>query len=73
MKHDRENSLTTADLHGMGADDLRALELATRKLGDATQATAARYQRQADRMRKELKRRHEAQRPQGAARRVDAR
>lgn len=43
---------------------LHALELATRKLGDVTQRQAAFYQRQADRLRKEITRRRRGDRGQ---------
>lgn len=50
-------SMTQAEVDRLGDCELRALELATRKLADQTQREAARYQREADRLRKTMSRR----------------
>lgn len=52
-----DRSLPQCELVRLPDADLRALERATSKLSDTVQRQAAQYQRQADRMRKELKRR----------------
>lgn len=51
----RPQPLTEADLTRLPDDQLHALERATSRMGDELQRQAARYQRQADRMRKAMK------------------
>lgn len=52
--------LTTAELHQLTDDQVRALESSSQKLANETQRQAACYQRMADRARKEIKRRKAA-------------
>jgi len=47
--------LTQAELDRLTDDQLSVLARATQRLADASQRTAAGYQRQADRMRKAIK------------------
>lgn len=49
--------MTTAEVHALTDDQVAALEHATQKLANETQRQAAGYQRTADRLRKEIKRR----------------
>lgn len=49
--------MTQAEVDRLSDGEIRALELATRKLADQTQREAARYQREADRLRKTMTRR----------------
>lgn len=49
--------LTTAEIHRLTNDQVAALEKATQHLANETQRQAASYQRTADRLRKEIKRR----------------
>ena len=56
----RLESMTQAQVDALGDEDIRTLELATRKLADQTQREAARYQREADRLRKTMSRRRRA-------------
>ena len=57
-----ERALPQNELVKLEDGALHALELATRKLGNMTQQQAAFYQRQADRLRKEITRRKRGQR-----------
>lgn len=56
----QQDPLTQAELDSLTIEQLAALEEATQKLGDEAQGMAAYYQRQADRYRKNLKRRRRA-------------
>jgi len=49
--------LTTAEIHRLTDDQIAALEKATQQLANETQRQAAGYQRTADWLRKEMKRR----------------
>lgn len=49
--------LTTAELHRLTDVQVEVLEKVTQKLANETQRQAAGYQRNADRLRKEIKRR----------------
>lgn len=51
----RPQPLTQAELDRLTDDQLSVLARATQRLADASQRTAAGYQRQADRMRKAIK------------------
>ena len=53
----RANAMTQAELDSLTDEQVAALERATQKLANEVQAQAASYQRQADRLRKALKRR----------------
>ena len=55
----RANAMTQAELDSLTDEQVAALERATQKLANEVQAQAASYQRQADRLRKALKRRKE--------------
>lgn len=57
--------LTQAELDRLSNDQLHALERATSRMGDELQRQAARYQRQADRMRKAMKTRNRDRREHG--------
>lgn len=57
--------LTQAELNRLSNDQLHALERATSRMGDELQRQAARYQRQADRMRKAMKNRNRDRREHG--------
>lgn len=52
-----DRTLPMAELARLGDSDLRTLERTTSKLADELQRQAKRYLRQADRMRKEQRRR----------------
>lgn len=56
-------SMTQAEVDSLSDGALHALELATRKLANQTQREAARYQREADRLRKAIARRKREARP----------
>ena len=53
----RSPTMTQAELDSLTDEQVAALERATQKLANEVQAQAASYQRQADRLRKALKRR----------------
>ena len=56
-------AMTQAEVDSLDDGNLRALETATRKLADQAQREAARYQREADRLRKAIARRKREAKP----------
>ncbi len=54
------SAMQQADIDRLSDEQIHALERATQKLADQTQREAARYQRTADRLRKNIKLRKEA-------------
>ena len=52
-------TMTQAEVDALSDEDIAALERVTQKLANAVQAQGASYQRQADRLRKAIKRRKE--------------
>lgn len=54
------SAMQQADIDRLSDEQIDALERATQKLADQTQREAARYQRTADRLRKNIKIRKEA-------------
>ena len=55
----RSPTMTQAEVDSLSDGQIEALERTTQKLANLVQAEAASYQRQADRLRKEMKRRKE--------------
>ena len=53
----RLDALTTAQIKALDDEQVKHLESATSRLANETQRQAAHYQREADKLRKELKRR----------------
>lgn len=54
------SAMQQADIDRLSDEQIHALERATQKLADQTQREAARYQRTADRLRKNIKLRKES-------------
>lgn len=52
-------AMTQAEVDGLSDDEIAALERVTQKLANEVQRQGAAYQRQADRLRKAIKRRKE--------------